>query len=370
MPFTGTRPAENDTDWIAEDTAYDTALKAFVNALETSVNNKVNSSTYTSGLATKSDVVHTHTSAQITDFAEAAQDAINALLVGASGVTLAYDDVANTLTITGGGAGGGLDAEAVRDAIGVALIGTGLISVVVNDAADTITITTTATQNSTDAALRDRATHTGTQSADTLVDGTTNKAFLATERTKLAGVATGATANDTNANLRDRATHTGTQSADTIVDGTANKVFTATDEAKLGGIADAATANDTDANLLNRANHTGVQAQSTITNLVTDLAAKAGLASPVFTGNPTVPTPTLSDDDLSVANTEWVRDVIAAYLPSIPVAVQWNSTTDTWGTYDTSTARVRIFLSQDDIAATAPTYYNLKDLWFAHEDAP
>jgi hypothetical protein len=322
MPFTGTRPAENDTDWIAEDTAYDTALKAFVNALETSVNNKVNSSTYTSGLATKSDVVHTHTSAQITDFAEAAQDAINALLVGASGVTLAYDDVANTLTITGGGAGGGLDAEAVRDAIGVALIGTGLISVVVNDAADTITITTTATQNSTDAALRDRATHTGTQSADT------------------------------------------------IVDGTANKVFTATDEAKLGGIADAATANDTDANLLNRANHTGVQAQSTITNLVTDLAAKAGLASPVFTGNPTVPTPTLSDDDLSVANTEWVRDVIAAYLPSIPVAVQWNSTTDTWGTYDTSTARVRIFLSQDDIAATAPTYYNLKDLWFAHEDAP
>ena len=30
------------------------------------------------------------------------------------------------------------------------------------------------------------ATHTGTQSADTLTDGTTNKAFTATERTKLA----------------------------------------------------------------------------------------------------------------------------------------------------------------------------------------
>jgi hypothetical protein len=40
-----------------------------------------------------------------------------------------------------------------------------------------------------------RANHTGTQSADTLTDGTTNKAFLATERTKLSGVATGATAN-------------------------------------------------------------------------------------------------------------------------------------------------------------------------------
>lgn len=37
------------------------------------------------------------------------------------------------------------------------------------------------------------------QSADSLVDGTTNKAFLATERTKLTGIATGATANSTEA---------------------------------------------------------------------------------------------------------------------------------------------------------------------------
>lgn len=36
-----------------------------------------------------------------------------------------------------------------------------------------------------------------------------------------------------------------------------------------------------------RANHTGTQAQSTVTNLVTDLAAKAPLASPAFTGTPT-----------------------------------------------------------------------------------
>jgi hypothetical protein len=63
-----------------------------------------------------------------------------------------------------------------------------------------------------------RATHTGTQSADSLTDGTTNKAFLATERTKLAGVATGATANATDAQLRDRSTHTGTQTASTISD--------------------------------------------------------------------------------------------------------------------------------------------------------
>jgi hypothetical protein len=52
-----------------------------------------------------------------------------------------------------------------------------------------------ATQNSTDAQLRDRATHTGTQSADTVVDGTTNKAYTAAEKTKLAGVEAGAQVN-------------------------------------------------------------------------------------------------------------------------------------------------------------------------------
>lgn len=72
--------------------------------------------------------------------------------------------------------------------------------------------------NNSEAFLLARANHTGTQSADTLTDGTTNKAFLATERTKLAGVATGATANDTDANLKARANHTGTQLAATISD--------------------------------------------------------------------------------------------------------------------------------------------------------
>lgn len=85
-------------------------------------------------------------------------------------------------------------------------------------------------------AATDRANHTGTQSADTLVDGSTNKAFTAAERTKLAGVATGATANSSDAYLLSRANHTGTQSADTIVDGTTNKVFTATEKTDLATI--------------------------------------------------------------------------------------------------------------------------------------
>lgn len=63
-----------------------------------------------------------------------------------------------------------------------------------------------------------RANHSGTQSADIIVDGTTNKAYTATEQTKLAGIATGATANDTDANLKARANHTGTQLAATISD--------------------------------------------------------------------------------------------------------------------------------------------------------
>lgn len=109
----------------------------------------------------------TQVSTTISDFTEAVQDAVATLLGAGSNITLNYDDAGNTLTVTGSGAGG-LDAEAVRDAIGVALVGVGNIGVTVNDAADTITISTTATVNSTDAALRDRSTHSGSQAISTV----------------------------------------------------------------------------------------------------------------------------------------------------------------------------------------------------------
>ena len=60
--------------------------------------------------------------------------------------------------------------------------------------------------------------------------------FSTAKDTKLTGIATGATANSTDANLRSRANHTGTQTADTITDGTTNKVFTATEKSKLANI--------------------------------------------------------------------------------------------------------------------------------------
>lgn len=165
----------------------------------------------------KSDTGHSHTSASVTDFVEAVQDAVAAFIAEGANITLVHDDEGNTLTVSASG-GGGSDAEAIRDAIGAAIVGLGNISVLVDDEADTITIVTTATVNSTDAALRDRSTHTGTQSADTITDGTTNHVFTAADDTKLAGIATGATANDTDANLKNRANHTGTQTASTISD--------------------------------------------------------------------------------------------------------------------------------------------------------
>lgn len=71
---------------------------------------------------------------------------------------------------------------------------------------------------------------------------------------------------------------------DDIGDGTTFKQYSSTEKTKLSGVATGATANSADATLLARANHTGVQAQSTVTSLVSDLALKAPLASPTFTG--------------------------------------------------------------------------------------
>lgn len=55
-----------------------------------------------------------------------------------------------------------------------------------------------------------------TLNQDEIPDGTTHKQYSATEKTKLAGVATGATANDTDANLKNRANHTGSQAISTV----------------------------------------------------------------------------------------------------------------------------------------------------------
>lgn len=152
-----------------------------------------------------------------------------------------------------------------------------------------------ATANSSDATLLARANHTGTQTADTITDGTNNKVFTASEKTKLGGIAAGATANDTDANLKSRANHTGTQSADTLTDGTTNKAFLATERTKLAGIAAGATANDTDANLKSRANHTGTQLAATISDFA------AAVVATVLTGLSTATNAAISATDSVLA---------------------------------------------------------------------
>lgn len=53
---------------------------------------------------------------------------------------------------------------------------------------------------------------------DDLSDGDTNKAFTGAMKVKLDGISSGATSNDTDANLKNRSNHTGSQLASTISD--------------------------------------------------------------------------------------------------------------------------------------------------------
>lgn len=151
---------------------------------------------------------------------EVVRDTIATALVEGTGIDITVDDAGETITIAATGGGGATDPEVVRDTIAAALVNGTNINIVVNDAGDTITINTSATVNDTDANLKNRANHTGTQSLDTTTDSATRLAMTSAERTKLTGVATGATANDTDANLKNRANHTGTQ-AFTTISGTA-----------------------------------------------------------------------------------------------------------------------------------------------------
>jgi hypothetical protein len=118
-----------------------------------------------------------------------------------------------------------------------------------------------ATPNSSDAQLRNRSTHTGTQLAATISDF--NAAAAAA-----APAANLSLANNTATTL-DVLSSTGTDVTLPAATGTLAGLFTSAGFTKLSGIATGATANDTDANLKNRANHTGTQAGSTVTGLYT-----------------------------------------------------------------------------------------------------
>ena len=284
-------------------------------------------------------------------------------------------------------------------------------------------IATGATANSPDAQLRDRTTHTGSQPISTISGLQTaldSKAdgedYTSAEKTKLAGIATGATANSTDAQLRDRSSHTGSQAISTITglqaalddkapassvwtaeqiqdavaamfqsgthtnatvtyddntgsisigtigggsggtsltqeqvedmvdslvtQGTginvlyddANNVltisltgesFTTAEKTKLAGIAAGATANATDAQLRDRATHTGAQAISTITGLQTALDGKAASTHThtwaEVTGKPTTFTP--SAHTHAIADTTGLQAALDAKLAAASASV-------------------------------------------------
>lgn len=136
------------------------------------------------------------------------------------------------------------------------------------NAADLSSLTTTAKGNLV-LAINEVAAASG--SAAGIDDETTSTSSTWSSTKTAAEIGTASTAD------RARANHTGTQSADSIVDGTTNHAFTAADDTKLAGIATGATANSADATLLARANHTGSQAASTISDFATAADARVAL---------------------------------------------------------------------------------------------
>ena len=160
-------------------------------------------------------------------------------------------------------------------------------------------------------------------SAATVVDAAyvhTDNNFTTAQVNKLAGIASGATVNSTDATLLDRANHTGTQTAATISDFSSAVAATASVTANTAKVSNATHTGDATGataltlatvnsnvgafgsassvatftvnakGLTTAAGATSIQiAESQVTGLVSDLALKAPLANPTFTGAVTLP---------------------------------------------------------------------------------
>jgi hypothetical protein len=158
---------------------------------------------------------------------------------------------------------------------------------------------------------------------DNMVEGTSTKILTATERTKLGNIETAADVTDAGnvgSAIAGASAKTTPVSADrfAMLDSAASNalkymtyanLLAAISAAVETAITDGApgaldTLNELAAALGDDADFAGT--------VTTALAAKAPLASPTFTGNPTAPTPSAADDDTSIATTEFVNTAIAS----------------------------------------------------------
>lgn len=94
------------------------------------------------------------------------------------------------------------------------------------------------------------------------------------------------------------------------------------------------------------------------------------LASPAFTGNPTVPTAPAGDNDLSIANTSWVRTLVSTVVSLVSNMghVGYNASTDTWPGRPSTSGPVA-WWSTNDPAAVRPPGMLVGDSWIQHPDA-
>ncbi|HAO34045.1 MAG TPA: hypothetical protein DCQ84_13985 [Candidatus Competibacteraceae bacterium] len=96
----------------------------------------------------KAPAAHNQAASTITDFAEAVDDRVAALLVAGANVTLSYNDATNTLTVSATGGGSYTDEQA-QDAVGAILTDSATVDFTYDDAANTITAAAKAQQSIT-----------------------------------------------------------------------------------------------------------------------------------------------------------------------------------------------------------------------------
>lgn len=146
------------------------AAKPISNATQTALN-------------TKANVSHSHTAANISDFTATTQGIIGARIKAGANVTVNYDSTTGNTTISAASQGSAIATD---------------LSV---------------TQSATNVTVN---SSTGADAVISSATATNAGAMSSADKSKLDGIAAGATVNASNAQLRDRSTHTGTQSIATV----------------------------------------------------------------------------------------------------------------------------------------------------------